>query len=54
MGFMSEMLSIFSIVVGVALLLTGIGFVILALAVLGRRGSGETTGTPDPAPEPGV
>jgi hypothetical protein len=54
MGFMSEMLSIFSIVVGVALLLTGIGFVILALAVLGRRGSGETTGTPEPAPEPGV
>jgi hypothetical protein len=37
MGFMSEMLSLFSIVVGVALLLTGIGFVILALAVFGRR-----------------
>jgi hypothetical protein len=36
MGFMSEMLSIFSIVVGVALLLTGIGFVILALAVFGK------------------
>ena len=37
MGFMSEMLSIFSIVVGVALLLTGIGLVILAKAVFGRR-----------------
>ena len=33
MGFMSEMLSIFSIVVGIALLLTGIGLVILARAV---------------------
>ena len=38
MGFMSEMLSIFSIIVGVALLLTGIGLVILARAVFGRRG----------------
>jgi hypothetical protein len=37
MGFMSEMLSIFSIVVGVALLLTGIGLVILAKAVFGQR-----------------
>src|SRR5262245_8428496 len=36
MGFMSEMLSIFSIVVGIALLLTGIGLVILAMAVFGR------------------
>jgi hypothetical protein len=35
MAFMSEMLAIFSIVVGIALLLTGIGFVILALAVFG-------------------
>jgi len=37
MSFMSEMLSVFSIVVGVALLLTGIGLVILAVAVF-RRG----------------
>lgn len=36
MGFMSEMLSIFSIIVGIALLLTGIGLVILAKAVFGR------------------
>ncbi len=42
MGFMSEMLSIFSIVVGVALLLTGIGLVILARAVFG--------GAQEPAP----
>jgi hypothetical protein len=41
-GFMSEMLSIFSIIVGVALLLTGIGLVILAFAVFGR-GSPATT-----------
>ncbi len=38
MGFMSEMLSVFSVVVGIALLLTGIGLVILALAVFGRAG----------------
>ena len=41
-GYMAEMLSIFSIVVGIALLLAGIGFVILAYAVFGRRkGSAE-------------
>ena len=33
MGFMSEMLSIFSVIVGIALLLTGIGLVILARSV---------------------
>jgi hypothetical protein len=36
MGFMSEMLSIFSIIVGIALLLTGIGLLILAKAVFGK------------------
>ena len=36
-GYMAEMLSIFSIVVGIALLLTGVGLVILAKAVFGRR-----------------
>jgi hypothetical protein len=45
MGFMSEMLSIFSVVVGIALLLTGIGLVILAKAVFGRR-------TPEAAASP--
>jgi hypothetical protein len=34
-SYMAEQLSIFGIVVGVALLLTGIGLIILALAVLG-------------------
>jgi hypothetical protein len=51
MGFMSEMLSIFSIVVGIALLLTGIGLVILARAVFGRwRPVAEVA---SPTPEPG-
>jgi hypothetical protein len=36
MSYMAEQLSLFGIVVGVALLLTGIGLIILALAVLGR------------------
>jgi hypothetical protein len=35
-SYMAEQLSLFGIVVGVALLLTGIGIIILALAVLGR------------------
>jgi hypothetical protein len=36
-SYMAEQLSLFGIVVGVALLLTGIGLIILALAVLGGR-----------------
>lgn len=48
MGFMSEMLAIFSIIVGVALLLTGIGLVILAFAVFGR-GRTATEAAPAPA-----
>jgi hypothetical protein len=50
MGFMSEMLSVFSIVVGVALLLTGIGFVILAIAVFGRSSPAESAVAPAPVP----
>ena len=37
MGYMAERLAIFGIVVGVALLLTGVGLVILAFAVFGRE-----------------
>lgn len=44
-SYMAEQLSIFGMVVGVALLLTGIGLVILALAVFGQRA---------PATEPAV
>ena len=36
-SYMAEQIALFSIVVGIALILTGIGFVILALAVFGRR-----------------
>ena len=36
-SYMAEQLALFGIVVGVALLLTGIGLLILALAVLGGR-----------------
>jgi hypothetical protein len=42
---MAEQLSLFGIVVGVALLLTGIGLLSLALAVLGGRFH-ETAGAP--------
>ena len=43
-SYMAEQISIFGIVVGVALLLTGIGLVILAFAVFGR--GREATGPP--------
>ncbi|HEY7178012.1 MAG TPA: hypothetical protein VH305_02460 [Gaiella sp.] len=45
MSYMAEQLSLFGIVVGVALLLTGIGLLSLALAVLGGRFH-ETAGAP--------
>jgi len=48
-GYMAEMLSIFSIVVGVALLLTGVGLVILAIAVFGRSRQGDAGVVPAPA-----
>jgi hypothetical protein len=51
MGFMSEMLSIFSVVVGIALLLTGIGLLILARAVFGAPKTEAGTASPAPSPE---
>jgi hypothetical protein len=42
MSYMAERLAVFGLVVGVALLLTGIGLVILAFAVFGR-GEGATS-----------
>jgi hypothetical protein len=36
-SYMAEQIGLFSIVVGIALILSGIGFIILALAVLGGR-----------------
>jgi hypothetical protein len=50
-SYMAERLSIFGIVVGIALLLTGIGLVILALAVFGR-GEPATAAARSPAPIP--
>jgi hypothetical protein len=41
-SYMAEQLSIFGLVVGIALLLTGIGLVILAFAVFGRVPATET------------
>lgn len=49
-GYMSEMLSIFSIVVGIALLLSGIGFIILALAVFKTAGTDAEAAGPRRAP----
>jgi hypothetical protein len=46
MSYMAEQLSVFGLVVGIALLLTGIGLVILAFAVFGRR---ERASAPSPA-----
>jgi hypothetical protein len=42
-SYMAEQLALFSIVVGIALLLAGIGFIILALAVFGKRGTSVAT-----------
>lgn len=51
MSFMGEMLAVFTFVVGIALLLAGIGFVILALAVF--RGRPAPAGAAVTAPAPG-
>jgi multisubunit Na+/H+ antiporter MnhC subunit len=37
MSYMAERLSVFGLVVGAALLLTGVGLVLLAFAVFGRQ-----------------
>jgi hypothetical protein len=42
-SYMAERLSVFGLVVGVALLLTGIGLVILAFAVFGQRAPAKKT-----------
>ncbi len=41
-SYMADRISVFGIVVGVALLLTGIGFIILAAAVLRRKDATAT------------
>jgi hypothetical protein len=47
MSYMAQQISVFGIVVGIALLLTGVGLVILAFAVFGR--GTEATTRPPPA-----
>ena len=42
-SYMAERLAVFGFVVGIALLLSGVGFVILALAVFGRRQEERST-----------
>ena len=49
---MAEQLSIFGMVVGVALLLTGVGLVILALAVFGREPETASERAPLATPAP--
>jgi hypothetical protein len=53
MSYMAERLSVFGLVVGVALLLTGVGFLLLAFAVFGRAPApataAKTASTPVPA-----
>ena len=49
MSFFAERVALFSIVVGVALVLTGIGFLVLTLGVLRRALSAPRTG-PTPSP----
>ena len=46
MSYMAEQLSIFGLVVGIALLLTGVGLVILAFVVFGREPELETQAAP--------
>lgn len=50
MSFMAERLSVFSLVVGIALLLTGLGLVILAFAVFGRAEEAEKAVAPTTTP----
>lgn len=49
-SYMAERLSVFGIVVGIALLLAGVGLVILALAVFGRHGQATEAAAPASAP----
>jgi hypothetical protein len=48
-SFFAQQVALFSIIMGAALLLTGIGFLVLALGVLRRA---EATGRPAPGPAP--
>ena len=49
-SYMATQLALFSLVVGIALLLTGVGFIVLALGALPRRGSEQAVAEPTPVP----
>jgi len=51
-SYMAEQLSIFGLVVGIALLLTGVGLVIVAFAIFGREPEPATEGLPPLAARP--
>jgi hypothetical protein len=50
MSYMATQLSLFSLVVGIALLITGVGFIVLALGALRGRESEKTAKVPQPVP----
>jgi hypothetical protein len=54
LAFAATGISLFAIVVGIALLLSGIGFLILALAVFGRKDAGSETSSSAPSAETGT
>jgi hypothetical protein len=49
-SYMATQLALFSLVVGIALLLTGVGFIVLALSALSARPSEKAAEQPAPAP----
>jgi hypothetical protein len=49
-SYMATQISLFGIVVGVALLLTGVGFIVLALGKVSGAASPKAAPTPEPAP----
>jgi hypothetical protein len=52
MSYMAEQLALFSLVVGIALLLAGIGFIVLSLGGALRRSSTSTAAAPRPLAKP--
>ena len=52
-SYMASALSLFSLVVGIALILAGIGFIILALGALAPSGQAATTALKEVTPATG-
>jgi hypothetical protein len=51
-SFMAEAVGVFAIIMGVALILTGIGFLVLTLGARGATPVARRTGTPEGEPQP--